>query len=237
MTTILNPSFEDTPFDDDWGNSSNSVGAFYTEATVQGVTDGSSAMKIAFDGRARTAGAYAYITQTFTFDGDSLLTFDYYDSAISVYSIVVLVQGTIYKEIPLGSWGQHNDIVAVLDVGSGSKTLSIGLLLKSNSSSGGDITVDNLRIEDLVTYTRYAKTAGDDTKDGTSWANAWKTINKVATTVLDGTTVHIGHGTYSNEPVGNKIAPQNAGPIGIKYKPETADTGAEVAGSVTIEKN
>lgn len=237
MTTILNPSFEDTPFNNNWGDASNSTGMSYTESTSQGVTDGSSAMKIAFDGRSRTSGAYAYIRQAFTFDGNSLLTFDYYDSAISVYSIVILVQGTIYKEISLGSWGQHNDIVAVLDVGSGYKMLEIGLLLKSNSSSGGDITVDNLRIEDLVTYTRYAKTSGDDTKDGTSWANAWETINKVATTVLDGTTVHIGHGTYNNEPVGNKITPQNAGPIGIKYKPETADTGAEVAGSVTIEKN
>lgn len=84
---------------------------------------------------------------------------------------------------------------------------------------------------------RYVKTTGDDTKDGKSWTNAWATINKVATTVADGTTVHIGHGTYNSEPANNDIAPVNAASLGIKYKPETADTGAEVAGSVTIEKN
>lgn len=78
---------------------------------------------------------------------------------------------------------------------------------------------------------------GNDASDGQSWANAWATINKAATTVADGTTVHIGHGTYNSEPAGNTIAPVNAGSTGIKYKPETADTGAEVAGSVTIEKN
>lgn len=83
----------------------------------------------------------------------------------------------------------------------------------------------------------YVKTAGDDTKTGESWANAWATINKAATTVADGTTVHIGHGTYNNEPTSNKIAPQNAGALGIKYKPVTADTSAEVAGTITIEKN
>jgi hypothetical protein len=237
MTTVLNSSFESTPFDTSWSNSSNSTGDSYTESTLQGVTDGSSAMKIAFDGGARSAGAYAYITQSIAFDGDSLLTFDYYDSAASVYSIAVLVDNVIYREIQLGSWGQHSDITAVLNAGSGTKTLKLGLLLKSNSSSGADITIDNLRIADWTAEIRYVKTAGDDTKDGTTWTNAWKTINKAATTVTDGATVHIGHGTYNSEPAGNTITPVNAGAIGIKYKPETADTGAEVAGSVTIEKN
>jgi len=83
----------------------------------------------------------------------------------------------------------------------------------------------------------YLKTTGSDANDGTSWANAWATINKAAITVPDGSTVHIGHGTYNNEPSGNAIAPVNAGSLGIKYKPETADTGAEVAGSIIVEKN
>jgi hypothetical protein len=82
----------------------------------------------------------------------------------------------------------------------------------------------------------YVKIAGDDTKDGFSWANAWKTINKAATTVADGSTVHIGFGTYDAEPAGNKIAPQNIGASGIYYKPETAETGGGT-GTVSVEQN
>jgi hypothetical protein len=92
-----------------------------------------------------------------------------------------------------------------------------------------------------ITYTvvyddYYIKTTGDDSKDGGSWANAWKTINKAATTVADGTTVHIGFGTYDAEPAGNKIAPQNIGTTGIYYLPETANTGGGT-GTVSIEQN
>jgi hypothetical protein len=82
----------------------------------------------------------------------------------------------------------------------------------------------------------YVKTDGDDAKDGLTWANAWKTINKAATTVADGSIVHIGFGTYDAEPAGNKIAPQNVGASGIYYLPETADTGGGT-GTVSIEKN
>lgn len=82
----------------------------------------------------------------------------------------------------------------------------------------------------------YVKTNGDDAKDGRSWANAWKTINKAATTVADGKTVHIGFGDYTAEPSGNKIAPQNVGTSGITYVPETADTGGGT-GTVSIEQN
>ena len=82
----------------------------------------------------------------------------------------------------------------------------------------------------------YVKTTGNDSDDGSSWADAWLTINKAATTVPDGVTVHIGFGTYNGEPSGNKIAPQNAGTTGIKYLPETATTGGGT-GSVVMEKN
>ncbi len=82
----------------------------------------------------------------------------------------------------------------------------------------------------------YVKTDGDDGGSGSSWANAWKTIDKAARTVPDGSTVHIGFGTYDAEPAGNKIAPQNLGADGIYYQPEIAD-GSGGTGTVTIEKN
>lgn len=88
----------------------------------------------------------------------------------------------------------------------------------------------------LITGDYYVKTTGNDANTGTSWAQAWKTINKAATTVADGKTVHIGFGTYDAEPAGNKIAPQNVGASGIYYLPETATTGGGT-GTVSIEQN
>lgn len=82
----------------------------------------------------------------------------------------------------------------------------------------------------------YVKTTGNDGSSGSSWANAWKTIDKAARTVPDGSTVHIGFGTYDNEPAGNKIAPQNLGSEGIFYAPETVGSEGGT-GTVTIEKN
>lgn len=82
----------------------------------------------------------------------------------------------------------------------------------------------------------YVKTNGNDELPGSSWANAWKTIDKAARTVPDGSTVHIGFGTYSAEPAGNKIAPQNMGSEGIFYVPEIAGSEGGT-GTVTIEKN
>ena len=82
----------------------------------------------------------------------------------------------------------------------------------------------------------YVKTTGNDSLSGNSWTNAWKTINKAATTVIDGITVHIGFGTYDAEPAANKIAPQNVGTSGIYYLPETATTGGGT-GTVSVEQN
>jgi hypothetical protein len=95
---------------------------------------------------------------------------------------------------------------------------------------------------DLITlvYTDfYVKASGgNDANDGTSWddADAWATIDKAAKTVVDGSTVHIGFGTYNAEPANNDIAPVNAGAVGIKYLPETAVTGGGT-GSVIVEVN
>lgn len=88
----------------------------------------------------------------------------------------------------------------------------------------------------LITDDYYVKTTGNDSNTGTSWAQAWKTINKAATTVADGVTVHIGFGTYDAEPATNKIAPQNVGTSGIYYLPETATTGGGT-GTVSVEQN
>lgn len=82
----------------------------------------------------------------------------------------------------------------------------------------------------------YVKTTGNDELSGSSWANAWATIDKAANTVPDGSTVHIGFGTYDSEPAGNKIAPQNVGALGISYKPETVNSEGGI-GTVTVEKN
>lgn len=112
----------------------------------------------------------------------------------------------------------------------------------------GDITTNTLKSEwGTYSYTHrlgagyddgeyYVKTNGDDSKDGYSWTNGWKTINKAATTVADGSTVRIGFGTYDAEPASNKIAPQNIGATGIYYLPETAETGGGT-GTVSVEQN
>ena len=82
----------------------------------------------------------------------------------------------------------------------------------------------------------YVKVGGNDSLNGYSWVNAWATINKAATTVADGSTVHIGFGDYILEPATNKIAPQNVGATGITYHCETATTGGGT-GTVSVEQN
>lgn len=88
----------------------------------------------------------------------------------------------------------------------------------------------------LEINTYYVKIGGNDALDGKSWANAWATINKAATTVADGSTVRIGFGDYHSEPTPNKIAPQNIGTLGIDYYPMTAETGGGT-GTVSVEQN
>ena len=109
----------------------------------------------------------------------------------------------------------------------------------------GDITTTSLKTSWSSSYyspsvlgyfSHYVKTNGLDTATGLTWATAWKTINKAATTVTDGMGVHIGFGTYNQEPANNKIAPQNVGTAGIRYICETAGSSGG-AGTVKIEKN
>ena len=76
----------------------------------------------------------------------------------------------------------------------------------------------------------YVKTDGNNSLDGRSWANAWKTITVAANNAIDDQTVHIGFGTYNDE---TDITPDNFSTNGIRYLPETATTGGGT-GSVTI---
>jgi len=82
----------------------------------------------------------------------------------------------------------------------------------------------------------YVKPDGSDAASGSSWAYAWKTIDKAARTVPDGSVVHIGFGEYNSEPAGNVIAPQNVGSEGITYSMETVGSEGGT-GTVLIEKN
>lgn len=93
-----------------------------------------------------------------------------------------------------------------------------------------------IELTELIVNDYYAKVGGNDALDGKSWANAWGTIHKIATTLTDGQTGHIGFGNYTAEPAANKIAPQNVGASGIYYLPETATTGGGT-GTVSVEQN
>jgi len=120
-------------------------------------------------------------------------------------------------------------------------TFSVQIKDKTESDSGSRYyywrEYSGGRIGRIEFNTRYVKTTGNDALDGRSWVNAWKTINKAATTAPDGSTVHIGVGTYNAEPAGNKIAPQNIGASGIEYTIVNATTGLPATGSVIVEKN
>jgi hypothetical protein len=151
------------------------------------------------------------------------------------------VTSTNEKTIPITAIGWYDvDILDIIKSSIDGVNYGIGMF---DSVPG----YDNLRFDPrtatnhmylVLTYAThaYVKTNGDDSKDGTSWANAWATINKAATTVPDGTIVHIGFGTYNAEPANNDIAPVNAGEVGIKYLPETETTGGGT-GSVIVEVN
>jgi hypothetical protein len=89
-----------------------------------------------------------------------------------------------------------------------------------------------IELTELIVNDYYVRVGGNDALDGKSWANAWATIDKAATTLTDGQTAHIEPGVYYSH-LTDKIAPQNAGASGIKYKPETQAGGA---GTVEIVK-
>lgn len=153
--------------------------------------------------------------------------------------------GSQHATYPANKW-YNIDITNLVNDETTNKLLIKLIYLRPGGDTNGwmDITPENaslnrpyLNILYSTPTDYYVKTTGDDYKNGQSWANAWKTINQAATQTPDGATLHIGHGNYNAEPAYNIIQPTNAGSLGIKYKPVTADTGAEVAGTVIIEKN
>jgi hypothetical protein len=143
------------------------------------------------------------------------------DTGWKTFAITELLQDIIDNSNCCG-------VFAMLDVGD-----NAGVVWYS-SSEGAHCPKLDLTEQVIADY--YVKTGGNDALSGGSWANAWATVNKVATTVPDGSTVHIEHGIYNAEPVGNKIAPQNAGAVGIAYKPEIVGGGAGVV-TVKVDKN
>lgn len=135
------------------------------------------------------------------------------------------------------------DVTSMFNDESGSD-FSVYVKDKNEESGGGgwgvcrysSRTHSNANIPHVEINSYYVKTTGNDGLDGKSWTNAWATVNKAATTLADGSTVHIGFGDYTAEPASNKIAPQNVGTLGIYYLPETATTGGGT-GTVSVEQN
>lgn len=103
------------------------------------------------------------------------------------------------------------------------------------SSSEGSYC-PKIELTELIVNDYYVKVGGNDALDGKSWANAWGTVNKAATTLTNGQTAHIGYGVYNSEPAANKVAPQNIGASGIFYKPEPVPP-ATGGGTVEVEVN
>ena len=62
----------------------------------------------------------------------------------------------------------------------------------------------------------YVKTDGDDSKDGTSWDNAWKTITHAVATVAEGSTIEVAAGEYSNTITGETFPINVAKAVTIK---------------------
>ena len=60
-----------------------------------------------------------------------------------------------------------------------------------------------------VNRTYYVSVSGSDSRDGRSWQNAWRTIDKVNSTIVAGDTVRFGTGTWYN----SQILPPQGGDI------------------------
>ena len=79
----------------------------------------------------------------------------------------------------------------------------------------------------------YTKVGGNDTNDGTSWSDAFATVNKGMTSIPDNAVLHVGFGSYLSEPANNTLSP-DAEDVTVVY--ETATTGGGT-GTATVEVN
>lgn len=232
---ILNPSFESTG---SWTYSENDTNNKLSGArSTEWADDGSWSYKM-YAASGAVIGDWCQILQNVTITKNALkLTVRWWIEEIGSYGIKIQFgSNTIYDSGIYGSINTYITKTIVLDMTAHvSQTNDLKLIFEK---SFGTNVIGILYWDNLIEYdgNYYVKTTGDDAKDGLSWANAWKTINKAATTVTDGVIVRIGFGTYDAEPAANKIAPQNVGASGIEYLPETATTGGGT-GTVSIEQN
>lgn len=236
MTTIDEPSFEIL---NPWGIDSNFSAS--TGAHTTWKTDGTQSIYIRLNNGSHSAGTYVWSTQIIYIDSDFDLTFDFNVSAAVGYNKTMQIRiddNIEYQSNELGGIiGQHLNNTISISGYTGQHVLKIGIWTHVSSIGTHQIEVDNLRITNEIFTNFYVRsTGGNDSNSGTSWANAWATIDHAANTITDGKTLHIGFGTYSNEPTPNDIAPVNIGSTGIKYLPETEVTGGGT-GSVIIEVN
>jgi len=143
---------------------------------------------------------------------------------------------TAYGGTVSGTLGDGNWLITSRNDGDEKETTSVKVEI---ALFGADCVFDMTWSHSTVSVSNfYVKTGGSDSKDGTSWTEAWATVDKAMTTVADGKTIHIGYGTYSSEPANNKVFPQNIGSTGIGIKIEDDDgTGGTVGDTVKIEVN
>lgn len=79
---------------------------------------------------------------------------------------------------------------------------------------------------------RYVKTTGDNTKDGKSWANAWKTVTYGMTNVPTNGILIIGYGDYTSiEPTGSKPLPTKPCTV---YIENSNGSGSQSGGQVIV---
>lgn len=105
---------------------------------------------------------------------------------------------------------------------------NVGLDTKESGTSNEAYLVINYEYNHF--YVRAS--GGSDSNGGSSWSDAWATVNKGMTDTPTGKTLHIGFGTYASEPSDNKVFPDNA--ITVIY--ETATTGGG-SGTASVEIN
>lgn len=235
---ITNPSFESVG---SWTYEENDTpGSISGARTTDWADQGIYSYQITHSDSVVYVGDYGRIKQNITIDKKRLrLKARWYNTTNFIFSMrvkfgaITLWSKTMNVGVPIPPIIENIDI-DVSSYISQTDDLILELYVISTYASNFNGWV---QWDSLVLYNDYyVKVGGNDSNDGKSWANAWKTINKAATTVPDGSIVHIGFGTYDAEPGTNKIAPQNVGSMEIYYLPETATTGGGT-GTVSIEQN